>query len=198
MSEFWNNIKKIFTAAEKSSPSKPLIHELIQRSEIEREDYERWKNTLVCRRLIDWLNDQYAIYQLLPYNIDEGLDFLNTPSSKGFVIHFSQTRYSLRDVTHFMDYLKEKVRQLGYRIQISDARTYHRANWVETIQRHYLKPRSKFEGNKKMNQAYGNITIEMELHNEQPHNLRFRATTYQDQLFQDSYNFKELMQEMLR
>lgn len=197
MIEFWDYIKNLFKTAEESSPSKPLIHELIRRTEKEKEDYEHWKNTLVRRRLTDWLNDQYAVYQLLPDDIDEALDFLNTPSSKGFVIHFSKTRYSLRDVTHFLDYLKEKVGQLGYRSQISDTRTYHRAHWVETVQRHYLKPRSTFEADKKMNQAYGNIMIEMELRNELVHNLRFRATAYQDRLFHQAYEFKALMQAVL-
>lgn len=197
MSNLWKYIKDLFNSAEDSSPSKPLFHELIHRSEEEKADYEHWKRTLVRRRLTGWLTDQYAIYQVLPKDIDEALDFLDTPSSKGFVIHFSQTRYSLRDVTHFFDYLKEQVRQLGYRSQISDSRTYHRSDWVETVQRHYLKPRPKFTEGEKMSQAYGNIMIELELRNEQVHNLRFRATSYQDRTFYEALGFKELMQEIL-
>ena len=76
------------TKAEESSPSQPLIHELIQRTEKEKEDYQQWKQTLVLRRLMDWLKDQFAMYQINSERVDEGLDFLNTPSSKGFVIHF--------------------------------------------------------------------------------------------------------------
>ena len=197
MSELWNYIKGLFKTAEESSPSQPLIHELIHRSEGEKTDYEHWKNTLVRRRLIDWLNDQYAIFRVLPDDIDEGLDFLTSPSSKGFVIHFHQTRYSLRDITHFFDYLKERVKSLGYRSQISDTRTYHRADWVETIQRHYLKPPPQFRQGEKLNQGYGNIMIEFELRNEMPYNLRFRATTYRDHQFKDPLEFKDLMTQVL-
>lgn len=197
MPNFWKYIKDLFTSAEESSPSNPLFHELIHRSEEEKADYDHWKRTLVRRRLTDWLNDQYAIYRVLPADIDEALDFLDTPSSKGFVIHFYQTGYSRRDVTHFFDYLKERVRQLGYRTQISDSRTYHRVGWVETIQRHYLKPRPDFSAGEKMSQAYGNVMIEMELRNEQVHNLRFRATSYQDRTFHEALDFRELMQEVL-
>jgi hypothetical protein len=197
MPEFWNYIKNLFKTAEDSSPSNPVVHELIQRTEEEKADYDHWKETLVRRRLTDWLIDQYAIYQVLPHDIDEALDFLDTPSSKGFVVHFNQTRYSVRDVTHFFDYLKERVRALNYRTQISDTRTYHRADWVETVQRHYLKPRPNFQEGEKMDQAYGNVMIELELRNERVQNLRFRATSYQDRLFNDALEFKALMQEVL-
>ncbi len=200
MDKLWSYFKNLFQQAEESSPSRPLIHEMIERSEEEREDYERWKNTLVLRRLLDWLNDQYAIYRVDQDRIDEALDFLNTPSSKGFVIHFNQTRYSQRDVVHFFDYLKEQVLKLKYRTQISDLRTYERASWVETIQRHYLKPgptiRQQQEDGK-FTQKFGNIMIELELRNDQVFNLRFRATVYKDSLFKEPAEFKELMQELV-
>ena len=200
MDKLWSYFKNLFQQAEESSPSHPLIHEMIERSEEEREDYERWKNTMILRRLLDWLHEQYAIYRVDQDRIDEALDFLNTPSSKGFVIHFNQTRYSQRDVVHFFDYLKEQVLKLKYRTQISDLRTYERASWVETIQRHYLKPgptiRQQQEDGK-FTQKFGNIMIELELRNDQVFNLRFRATVYQDSLFKEPAEFKELMQELV-
>lgn len=193
MPNLWEQFKSLFKEAEQSSPSKPLIHEMIERSEDERKDFNFWKSTLVRKRLVDWLIDQYAIYQVQPDHIDEALDFLNTPSSKGFVIHFYRTRYSLRDITHFFDYLKQQVLKLNYRNQISDIRTYNRSNWVETVQRHYLKPRPNFERKGKINQQFGNITIEFHLRDDQPHYLKFQATSYKDHLFEDAKEFKELM-----
>ena len=201
MENIWKYFKNLFHKAEESSPSQPLIHEMIQRSETERADYQRWKNTLVCRRLMDWLNGQYAIYRTAPKDIDEALDFLDTPSSKGFVIHFHKTRYSKRDVTHFFDFLKEQVLALEYRSQISDLRTYNRSNWVETVERHYLKPGSRLRKEQQESgrflQKFGNIMIELELRNEQVFNLRFRATSYKDSLFEEPQEFKELMQQIM-
>ena len=197
MPNLWEQFKSLFKEAEQSSPSKPLIHEVIQRTEEEKKDYQFWKGTLVRRRLVDWLNDQYAIYQLQPDDIDEALDFLNTPSSKGFVIHFYRTRYSLRDITHFFDYLKERVLALNYRTQISDTRTYNRPNWVETVQRHYLKPKPNFQREGKINQQFGNITIEVDLRDDKPHYLKFQATSYKDHLFEDAKEFKELMSRVI-
>ncbi|MFN7119871.1 MAG: hypothetical protein ACK4TA_23960, partial [Saprospiraceae bacterium] len=153
--------------------------------------------TLVRRRLTDWLSDQYAIFRVLPQDIDEAMDFLDTPSSKGFVIHFYKTNYSRRDVMFLMDYLKEQVLALDYKTQVSDSRTFTRTNWVETIQRHYLKPRPNFEQKGKLNQKFGNVTIEMQLRNDQPHHLKFQATTYNDHLFKDAHDFEDLMQAVL-
>ena len=193
MAEFWDQVKKLFKKAEQSSPSQPLIHELIERSVEEKADYEQWKNQLVCRRMLDWLHDQYSIYRALPDDIDEALDFLDTPSSKGFVIHFHKTRYSKREIVHFFDLLKEKVQSSNYRVQLSDQRTYNQPKWVEIVQKHYLKPRTNFTQEEPLDQQYGNITIELLLRDDQVYNLKFRATSYNDRLYKKAADFKELI-----
>ncbi len=203
MDKLWPFFKSLFAKAKESSPSQPFLHELIERSEAELQDYEHWKNTLVRRRLTGLVLDQYAISRVLPRELDETVDFLDTPSSKGFAIHFFKTRYSRRDATFLLDYLKEKVRELGYRAQISDTRTYTRPNWVETVERHYLKPRFQLPGEMgappsgKARQRFGNITIELELHDGQAHNLRFRATSYRDHLYEEPEDFEALMKQLL-
>lgn len=197
MANLWNYIKELFTEAEQSSPSQPVVHEMIERTTEEKEDYAQWKEGLVRRRLMDWLRDQYAIFQVLPDDIDEALDFLDTPSSKGFVIHFYKTNYSKREVVHFFDFLKEKVLTLNYRTQISDSRTYNKPDWVETTERHYLKPRPNFQVGKKLKQGFGNVMIEVEARDEKVRNLRFRATVYKDHQFEEADDFKDLMRELL-
>jgi hypothetical protein len=197
MNNLWEYIKGLFQSAEESSATNPAVHEMIRRSEEEKADYDHWKNTLVCRRLLDWLQDQYAIYTVLPDDIDEAIDFLNLPSSKGFVIHFHKTQYSRRDATHFLDYLKERVLALNYRTQISDMRSFSERDWVETIERHYLKPRPDFGSKEPLEQRFGNIMIESHLRNDRPHYLKFSATSYKDRLFNEPEEFKKLMQDML-
>lgn len=197
MANLWNYIKQLFQEAEQSSPSHPVVHEMITRSPEEKADFGQWKEGLVCRRLLGWLSDQYAIFRVLPDDIDEALDFLDTPSSKGFVIHFHKTNYSRREVIHLFDFLKEKVLTLNYKTQISDLRTYNRSGWVETIERHYLKPRPNFIPGEKLKQAFGNVMIEVELRDDQVRNLRFRATSYKDHQFEDALDFKDLMSALV-
>lgn len=198
MANIWQYIKDLFQEAEQSSPSNPVIHTVISRSEEEQAAYKKWLDSLVKRRLVDWLSDQYAIYRVIPEDIDEALDFLNTPSSKGFAVHFYKTNYNRYEVTHFFDFLKEQIRQLGYKVQLSDTRTYSGAQWVETIERHYLKPRPNFEDGKKIDQRFGNVTIELVLRDDQVHQLKLQATTYQDRKYTEAEEFHDLMQTVLQ
>ncbi|MCB0706117.1 MAG: hypothetical protein KDC34_12430 [Saprospiraceae bacterium] len=197
MSNPWQYFKSLFKASEESSPSNPFLHELIIRSEAEKADYEKWKDQLVRQRLSSWLQDQYILFRLEPERIDESIDFLHAPSSKGFAIHFSKMGYALRESRHFLDFLKEQVRGIGYRNQISDTRTYQKGEWVETIERHYLKPKPDFNTPGKFKQVFGNIRIELKLRDEQPFLLTFSATTYNDSLFDPPKEFDELMAILL-
>lgn len=197
MSDIWDYFKGLFKKAATSSPSQPLIHEMISRSEEEKQDYTFWKNTLVCKRLLNWLNEQYILFRANSGSKDRSVDFLNTPSSKGFVIYFHETRYSDRDIVHFFDFLKEQVLRLNYRTQISDVRTYERSQWVESVQRHYLKPRPGQNEKGQFLQRFGNIMIELTSRNDQLQHLKFRATTYKDYQYQEADPFEKLLQEVL-
>lgn len=189
---FWDQIKDIFRSAEVSSPTAPTIHELIERSEEETAAFTRWKNTAGAKRLLDWLTSQYTRQQN-GQRTDETVGFLNTPSTKGFVVYFREMNYSREEITHFFHYLKERVLTLAYRSDISDRRIFPRRDWVETQERHYLKPLVDFN-DAKMNQAFGNIMIEFELRDDVPHNLRLRATVYNDSLYETGQSFGTLLE----
>jgi hypothetical protein len=198
MSDFWKKIKNVFSAAEESSSINPTIHEVIERSKEQLADYEHWKNSLAARRLIDWLKNEYFTYLTSPKNIDRSIDFLNSTSKKGFVIHFSNMQYRMEEITFLFDYLKEKVKELPYRTYVSDTRIYPKNDFVETIHRHYLKPSLKLKvAGQKAGQAFGNITIEMLLKNDQIVDLKFSATTYRDHQFEEAGDFSDLMKSVL-
>lgn len=196
MAGLWKYLKGLFEETETSSPSNPAVHEMIERDPEEMRGYAAFAEGMVLRRMLNWIHDQYAIFRVTPRDTDRAVDFLDTPSSKGFVVHFHETQYSRREVIYFFDYLKERVLALNYRTQISDRRIFQRNTWVETVERHYLKPRSEqIEG--QFEQLFGNIKIELELRGDQVHNLRFSATTYQDAQFREAQPFRELLVEVL-
>jgi len=197
MSDFWKKIKNVFSTAEASSSTHPTIHEVIERSEKELTDYEDWKNSLAARRLLDWLKNEYFTYLTSSKNIDRSIDFLNSTSKKGFVVHFSNMQYRMEEITFLFDYLKEKVKELPYRIYVSDTRIYPKNDFVETVHRHYLKPSLKLKvAGQKTGQAFGNITIELLLKNDQIVNLKFSATMYRDHQFKEAGDFNDLMKEL--
>lgn len=202
MSDIWNYFKQLFKKEAKSSPTAPFIHEIIQRNEEEIAAYQLWKRSLAKHRILDWLNMQYAAYLLQDTEPAATIDFLNTPSAKGFVLYFDdQLHNNTKDYIHLFDFLKERVLDIGYKSYVSDLRTYNRTQnnktWVETIQRHYLKPRPKFVENQPLKQRYGNIKIELLFRNERIINLQFSATNYQDRKFEKAETFKDLMKILL-
>ncbi len=197
MTNVWDFFKNFFREAEQSSASRPILREALERSPETKEAFEDWKDTLVCRRIISSLAEGYAMYQSTPESVDRALTFLNTPSSKGFAIHFSHTDYSRQDASHLLDLLQGKVRWFNYRLQHSDTRTWSEKDWVQTVERYYLKPRQSWAEGQKIDQLFGNITIELTLRNDQPYLLTFRATSYSDRLYADAADFHELMQALL-
>ena len=167
MATFWERITAIFDSAERSSPSMPAVHELITRDAEELDDYAQWKRTAARTRLIDWLLDEYARFQASG-TTEHALSFLDTPSSKGFVIHFAETNYTPREINHFFHYLRERILTLDYRTQISDRRIFSADKWVERQDRHYLKPRTRQQRmagppeRGGLDQKFGNVTVELE------------------------------------
>ena len=142
--DLWQYMKDLFKAEQESSPIKPYIQEPLERDEDEQEAYNLWKRTLAKRRFLDWLNMQYATFVMTGESeIDKTIDFLNTPSSKGFVIHFDEQLHNRKNFIHLFDYLQERVLEINYKKYMSDTRTYNKTRnnqtWVETIERHYLK-----------------------------------------------------------
>ena len=189
---FWDNITDLFRKAEESTPSEPAVHEVIERDEEYLAGYEQWKRTQGSHRLISWLQEQYATFKA-GAGTDQGIGFLDISSSKGFVIYFGDLNYQNQEIEYFFDYLKERVQALDYRVAISDRRIFSRKDWVETQERHYLKPRTEFKDGQLLDQAFGNITIQHELRDSVPHNLRLRATVYSDALYKEGASFGALM-----
>jgi hypothetical protein len=194
MPSLWEQIKELFQSVEKSSASQPVLKGPIKRSEDELADFDKWKSGLSQKHLFDWIHNEYATYLVEPEQLAESIDFINIRATRGFAIHFYKLNYPLRDINHLFDLLKEQLRNVGYKGNNSSSRTYNRPNWVERLDRHYLKPPIAFvEDGVRMDQRFGNVTIELLFRNDKPHLLRFSATSYVDRNYEKAENFDDLM-----
>ncbi|MCU0345822.1 MAG: hypothetical protein MUC59_02685 [Saprospiraceae bacterium] len=197
MTNVWDYFKNFFREAEQSSASNPILKGMLERSAEEQRAYADWVGTLSCRRLMSLLAEQYAMHQSNPAGVDPALTFLRTPSTNGFAFHFDRLDFKKNDAHHLLDLLKEKTLGLNYRPTQSDTRTWSEKDWVQTVERHYLKPRQTWAEGQKINQQFGNVSIELTLRNDQPRLLTFRATSYADRLYAEASDFHELMQSIL-
>lgn len=190
-----NFFKDLF--ARQQNANVPILHELIQRTNAEKHGYEVWKLNNHKDYITGFLYEQFENRQTA-HPADNALLFLNTPQSKGFIYPYNELQASTAEFKYLFDYLKERVAVLNYKVYVSDVKNFARNNYAETIERHYMKPRFAIpaEG-ESINQLYGNITIELLLHNEQPQQIKLVCQPYFDYKYLAALPFEELMKSIL-
>jgi len=96
---------------------------------------------------------------------------------------------------HLFDFIGERVLALGYHVTTSDQRTLQHPRYVETIQKHFLKPQPKdCPQTGRCNQRFGNVTVDMVSINGQPGFIRFFSNPFNDSIFTPADTFDELME----
>lgn len=185
--------KNLFQKQEKANS--PVLHELIVRTDTEKHGYEAWKLNDHKDYVVGYLSKQFDNFWSGQQSPSDLLLILNTPKSMGFIYIYKAAQSDFTQFKYLFDYLKEKVKQLNYKVYVSDVKNFVRQNYVETIERHYLKPRFKFPdagAGESVNQLYGNITVELLLHNDQPQHIKFVCQPYSDYKYSTALPFKDL------
>lgn len=193
MSDFFDRIKKLFSQAE--DEQQPATHELISRTDAELEAYAQWKKSKRSQRLLEGFR---ARVEGRVAEAPLHLEFIDTPKSRGFVLHYEEGSMTGIEMRHLLDYFREQLLVVGYGSYMSDVKNQLKGELVQTIERHYLKP--KFNHNEetgKTAQRFGNITIEYLQENNRPVNLKLLSNIYSDHKYADARPFKELMEVLV-
>ena len=194
MTGFWDQIKNIFSkseaAHERQSPA--TVHELINRTEDERTDYENWKTS---KRREDALRFTKMEYDVLSEENYIGSTFytISKPAAEGFILNFNEQIFSPLEFQHYFDYLKEKILVLDYKLYSSDLRIFNRPEYVESIERHYMKPRYRFNDEKRFIQQYGNVMVTQIKKNHKPVYIQLMCNRYMDRKYTAPKPFSELI-----
>lgn len=191
----WHKLKELLYQTEQSTSGQPAVHKVLERTFASREAYASWKYGGNVKETMEWLLSNYQS-NISGGKVDRSIAFLDTPSKKGFVLYLMDGHLETNHPEHLMDFIKERVLDLGYTLYTSDLKSYSQGEDVESQQRHYLKPPLNFVPNKKLSQLFGNIAIEYILRNDQPYMFKFSATTYQDYMFEDAQTFEQLMRQL--
>jgi len=168
------------------------IRKGISRDETFSKDFLAWQFSDERDQILSWIYTQYGFYNTLPDEVSDEIVFLNNKSSKGFALNFKKD-HNGQMARFLLDYLKIKVLENNYRNSMSDLRIKHFDNYVESIERHYLKPKHQMLKSEKINQEFGNISILLTFKNNIPHHLKFSATAYPDRTFAPSKPFDMLI-----
>ena len=198
---FWQRLKLLFSKQNQPSSSadeaheREILHEVIQRSEQELAHYEAWLQSAHSQQMLYWLQGMYDHFRRTKRSCDENLDFLMIPSVNGFVIHYDPERWDCDDFQSLFDYLKNRLKEIGYWSHVSDVRAVQRGRHIDTMQRYFLKPPRQFDTQESpLDQHYGNVMISLNYCNERLCNLKFCATHYSDRQYKPPYDFAKLME----
>lgn len=194
MSYFEKLINRIFP--EKSPPGTVVVHEVLKRTEKETQRYESWKNTDAQSELLQTVAQAYYYKKT---NIRTSLDvhLFNTVYANGFAITYPPA-VSAQVFKNLFDYLKDRVLLMSYRLVTADRRIIDRENYVETIEKYYLKPPLKAQKGplQSIDQQYGNIVIEYILIDGKPSYIKLLASIYSDSLYKEALSHNELMKKL--
>jgi hypothetical protein len=191
MADIFLHFKNKFAQNPELIANEPLVHQSLERTNEEVTDYVQWKNSNVQLAMVHWLYDQFLTLQCAPNRTHDAIDFTNSISTKGFVLHPALTRFSDNNVRHLFTYLKEQLIRTGYHVSLSDTRVYGRGYWDETVHRHILKPHAEF------GEEFAQVTLELMLKDNKMVSLSFKACVPNTDLPRPSEDLADLMQTLL-
>ncbi|MFY0605984.1 MAG: hypothetical protein JXR10_04660 [Cyclobacteriaceae bacterium] len=168
---------------------KILTFEILKRSDAYRHDYLDWVQSDAPQIFLKRVSDSY--YLKLENKIgDPDVHIFNSSQSNGFAISFNE-RLDRQQFQFFFDWIAERVEIMGYKRSNSDLTITDKGDFVEAVEKHYLKPKQKSSG-VVSEQGYGNILIELISVNDVPSYLKFVANTYSDRSYKKPVNFDVL------
>lgn len=203
--DFFDDIfKKLFPKRNKTIP---LIKENLKRSEKDALEFQIWSSSGDAKY---WFARIYESYHLKRQGLpsqDIEVHLFASAASNGIAITYTKAMSS-KQFRFIFDKLKESILELPYpyKLYTSDRSHYERTNYVETIEKHYLKPvygTSKEIGKElktdgQLPQFYGNILIEYIQIDGEPSFIRLLANIYSDRLFLDALPFEEMIEKILK
>lgn len=195
-------LRSILQKADKSTPANPYLHEMIERDEKFKTEYERWLQTPEPKNLSAWIHQQFRYFNDKPEWQNNQIVFLDKPTASGFIIFPDNSIWQEQTLLKYADYLKSCTAEAGYKLYMSDRRVYQKPDdkqgTMEEVQRHYLKPPiAILNPHEKQDQLYGNISIDLILHNDEVSRLQLTAHGYNDSKYHPPRPFAEFIEKLV-
>lgn len=169
------------------------VREVMQRSEKDQRAYEQWRESDDKQQLLQEIAQAYY-YKKTNIRSDFDVHILNMPTANGFAITY-HPRIQEKHFQYLLDYLKDRVILLGYRLVNNDRRMTEKSNYVETTEHYYLKPPLNAESMEKLpiDQQFGNVSLSQVFVDNRPSFLKVLVSIYSDRLYQDALHFDDFV-----
>ncbi|MBK6729626.1 MAG: hypothetical protein IPG60_01255 [Bacteroidetes bacterium] len=172
------------------NPAKPFLHEVLKRDA----DYDS--------ALQAWIfSDRYAdikqlLHQYYVLHDDTGINHTferrQNNASNNIRITFTPAYFEKNELQLIADAWKHELLQHNYKKYVSDVRHFLRNDYVEIIERHYLKPKINLD-NIILEQQFGNIIIEFRMIDEKSFDLQLQVHYYSGRNYSEAFPFDDLL-----
>ena len=171
-----------------------LRQELIQRSDRFTEDYLQWARGSKSSEMLQAFQQQY---QLKKYDSEQApwVSIYQSAKANGVIFNYGE-EYEMQEFEFLFDLIKEKTVSLKYISYVSDRIIYEKPKYLETVQKHYLKPDFTQNTGPKAHQLFGNILVELVSIDDNLSHLKLLATVYSDSKYHEPLPFDQYLGEI--
>jgi len=196
MSRFLDFFKQFFDGQKPEGHLIPFLHEPIDIEFFPKHEVAKWKKEGHYDTFAELILNTYRdLYIVGEKGTPDAITVLGAPYSNGWLIHCEKLDFRDQDYKFLAFTLSDLLKTAGYVIQLAELKSTAKAAGVEMITHYYLKPSLRFRvksGNEKVNQLFGNITIEYKTLNGKAHEFKFLAKSYADSKYLPPQDFSEI------
>lgn len=175
------------------SASKPFMREPLQRSARFKTAYAQWQDNGQAQEIVAKIAESY-FYHKGGVQASDLLSIFNSQGANGIAIHPPKS-WKLQQCQFIVDYFCHTILQKDYHKQVAELQVFDLGQHVKTVEKYYLKPSilGQAQAAGKLNQQFGNITLELVSLNDQPALIKVLVTYYADHLFTQVLDFEDFL-----
>ncbi len=193
---FFDSIYQRLFPKKNPNGSRVLYKEVLDRKSRFAEGYEHWLEEGRAARM---LKEVESSYYMKRQNLESNLQvhLLSSVYANGFAISYHPD-YTGQEYEFLFDYLKNEILGLGYKLSNSDRQVKEINDYIETTDKHYLKPASELKPGELFDQKWGNILLEYVKINDVPSYLKLQVSIYSDSYYTQALDYESFLQEVFK
>lgn len=154
-----------------------------------------WMDSVEGRALMKKIYDNYHL-KIAGVNKEPEVHVLHSPYANGFAVSF-QPPLTASSFSNLFIGLGQGMAELGYRKVSLDRKIEETNEQVKVTEKYYFKPPlSAADLNSKIDQLFGNVSIEKIFINNRPSFLKVLVTVYADRLYHEAAPFDRFMDQL--
>lgn len=171
-----------------------LVREMIQRNQIFKRDYQKWKSRDMQEGIIEHVGENRMLRIANP---EANVNYYRYTHhlSNGFYFH-GEEPWTSNDYQFFIQHIIELLEAEEYHLKNATKEVVEENGQLKTVEHFYLKPKLKFRHERPYQQLFGNIEIEHRMLEDRTNLVKLMAHVYHDRNFLEPLSFEDLMQKI--